>query len=90
MPRRKKQVLNTLEYDETKNEFTCNSLTQPDKQHTIIYSSKAQDWFCDCKAPLYTPYKTFEDLDKRNKNYIKYGCVHVIAARIKLALIKKI
>jgi hypothetical protein len=67
--------------DETK-EFICKSTRNDMKNYTVIYSSKANEWKCDCEASLYRKYERFESKEDRNSLTRSLICIHIIAAKI--------
>jgi hypothetical protein len=79
------QVLDSLSFNEKTGEFTAKSTTN-DKNYTIIYSSKAKEYRCDCPALAYQEYRTFESLNDRNNLRKRFKCIHILACVIYKAL----
>lgn len=81
-----KQILQTMTFNPKTNEYTCKS-TRNDNKYTIIYSSKAAVWECDCPALLYRDYKIYETLEDRQKMSRPFECIHILSVRIYNSLI---
>ena len=76
------KVLDTIKFNEDTNEFICKSSSIEGKTYTVMYSTKSQEWFCDCPAILYKPYKTYESPEEKYRKKQSNYCVHILASRI--------
>jgi len=74
--------MNSMSYNDETKEFICNSTRNNEKKYTIIYSSKSNEWKCDCDASLYRKYERYESKEDRNALTRSLVCIHIIAAKI--------
>jgi len=81
-----RQILETIKFNEKTKEFICQSSRFPEKQYNVMYSTKSQEWFCDCEAILYKKYKTYDSPEEKYRLSRKNGCIHILACKVYNAL----
>lgn len=81
-----RRILQDLKYDEETKVFTAPSSRFPDKFYQIIYSNAKKEWVCDCEAICWRRYMIYESVDQRHRQREALQCIHILAARIWLAM----